>query len=172
MCHGLYEELCKLCHWNLWTTLWSLPSEGFGNLFKHTVFLSRLGNLDVKWLEAEQSVLALPWSGGITGGDGEVQTAPAGLQSTKSRLGWIIHTHCGPQEGGHLGRPFSLLLPIPNPIHYQIPSIFCPKYFWNLGLLSKSIAHMLAKATTISHLHHGEKLCITLPLLSSPPVLQ
>ena len=67
---------------------------------------------------------------------------------------------------------FSLLLLIPNPIHYQIQSILPPKYFLNLGLLSKSIAYTLAKVTTISHLHHGKKLRITLPLLSSPPVLQ
>ena len=68
-------------------------------------FPPRLRNLGVKWLEAEQLVLPLPWSGGIIGGDGKVQMAPGGLQSTKSCLGWIIYTHCGPQEGDHLGWP-------------------------------------------------------------------
>ena len=62
--------------------------------------------------------------------------------------------------------------PHPQSIHYQIQSILPPKYFLNLGLLSKSTAHTLAKVTTIPHLRHGKKLCITLPLVSSPPVLQ
>lgn len=135
-------------------------------------FPSRLRNLGVKWLEAEQFVLPLPWGSGLTGRDGKVQVTSGGPESTKSCLGWIIYAHRGPQEGDHLGWPFSLLLPIPSPIHYQIQSILPPKYFLNLGLLSKSIAHTLAKVTTISHLRHGKKLCITLPLLSSPPVLE
>lgn len=65
---------------------------------------------------------SLVLSGGIIGGDGEVQMAPAGLQSTKSCLGWIIHTHwaCPPRRGTTLTNFFSL--PPPHPQSNPLPT--------------------------------------------------
>ena len=61
-----------------------LSFRGIEEALQAQSFPSRLRNLGVKWLDAEQFVLPLSWSSGLTGGDGKVQVTSVGRRAPRA----------------------------------------------------------------------------------------